>query len=79
MDASLRTSEGITLVGLVAADNATSLPHLLFLLIDDFGWADASWHRPAGYAEVETPNMETLVRTGGPPLSIYDVQSAGAT
>ena len=39
-------------------------PHILFLLIDDFGWADAGWHRPANYSEVKTPNMDELVRTG---------------
>ena len=40
------------------------LPHIVMLLIDDFGWADASWHRPAGYAEVQTPNMDALVKSG---------------
>ena len=43
---------------------APVLPHVLFLLIDDFGWADASWHRAPGYTEVRTPNMEKLVRAG---------------
>ena len=39
-------------------------PHVLFLLIDDFGWADAGWHRPANYSEVKTPHMDELVRNG---------------
>ena len=39
-------------------------PHILFLLIDDFGWADAGWHRPANYSEVKTPHMDELVRNG---------------
>ena len=43
---------------------AVALPHIVFLLVDDFGWADAGWHRPAGYAEVETPRMDELVRDG---------------
>ena len=33
----------------------------MFFLIDDFGWADASWHRPKGYKEVQTPHMQQLV------------------
>ncbi len=36
----------------------------VFFLIDDFGWADASWHRPKGYKEVQTPHMQQLVDTG---------------
>lgn len=32
--------------------------------MDDFGWADAGWHRPKGYSEVQTPNMDELVATG---------------
>ena len=23
-------------------------PHILFLLVDDFGWSNAGWHRPPG-------------------------------
>ena len=43
---------------------APTPPHIVFLLIDDFGWADASWHREKGYKEVQTPNMQHLVDTG---------------
>jgi arylsulfatase A-like enzyme len=28
------------------------------------GWADAGWHRPAGYTDVQSPNMNTLVQEG---------------
>jgi len=34
------------------------------LLIDDFGWADGSWHREKGYKEVQSPHMQQLVDTG---------------
>lgn len=34
------------------------------ILADDFGWANAGWHRPAGWKEVQTPNMNDLVHTG---------------
>ena len=46
-------------------------PHILMLLFDDFGWANAGWHRnytaPGGEhvpytAEVQTPAMDALVR-----------------
>jgi hypothetical protein len=46
----------------VAAES--SLPNILHILLDDFGWADAGWHRPAGYTDVQTPNMNSLVREG---------------
>ena len=34
------------------------------ILSDDFGWADAGWHRPDGYKEISTPAMTALVREG---------------
>ena len=33
-------------------------------LLPDFGWADAGWHRPAGYTDVQTPAMDGLVAEG---------------
>ena len=39
-------------------------PHILMILSDDFGWADAGWHRPRNYAEVSTPAMTALVKEG---------------
>jgi arylsulfatase B len=51
------------LLGSVAASKK-DLPHVVFLLIDDFGWADASWHRPDSFKEVQTPNMHELLRAG---------------
>jgi hypothetical protein len=29
-----------------------------------FGWADAGWHRPANYSDVQSPHMDSLVREG---------------
>eukprot|EP01043_Picozoa_sp_COSAG02_P056191 COSAG02_NODE_6628_length_3450_cov_3.031334_2_plen_110_part_00 len=31
---------------------------------DDFGWANAGWHRPNGDNEVKTPSMDAMVREG---------------
>ena len=39
----------------VAAAAAAAKPHIVMHLADDFGWANAGWHRPEGYAEVKTP------------------------
>eukprot|EP00041_Stephanoeca_diplocostata_P019448 m.419703 g.419703 ORF g.419703 m.419703 type:complete len:551 (+) comp21308_c0_seq1:304-1956(+) len=42
-----------------------ALPHILFLLVDDFGWANTGWHRlEHPTAEVSTPNMDALVKNG---------------
>ena len=38
--------------------------NVIAILADDYGWADASWHRPPGYAEVKTPQMQALVDAG---------------
>ena len=46
--------------------------HILALLIDDYGWADAGWHAHAKpgrnpqdpRAEVQTPNLDALVAQG---------------
>lgn len=39
-------------------------PNILHILLDDFGWADAGWHRPSGYSDVQSSNMDSLVREG---------------
>ena len=28
------------------------LPHIIMHLADDYGWANAGWHRPEGFAEL---------------------------
>ena len=44
------------------ADWAAGVLHAL--LQDDFGWADADWHRPAGWKEAATPHMMELLKEG---------------
>jgi len=51
----------LTLVGVFAGGTQ---PHILHILLDDFGWADAGWHRPPGYKDLQTPNMDALVKEG---------------
>lgn len=47
-----------------AAACAAAKPHIFMVLVDDFGFGDAGWHRPAGYQEVQTPTMNALVKEG---------------
>ena len=47
-----------------AVAGAVEKPHVVAILADDYGWADAGWHRPEGYKEIGTPNMNELVKTG---------------
>ena len=39
----------------------TAKPHIIWLVVDDFGWADVSW-RSGG--QTLTPNLDSLRRTG---------------
>ena len=39
-------------------------PHIVFLLVDDWGWANAGYHRNPPTKEVVTPNMDSLVKEG---------------
>eukprot|EP00729_Bicosta_minor_P018749 gene18749-28568_t len=42
-------------------------PHVIMLLADDFGWANAGWHRTPNddpHTEARTPNMNSLVKQG---------------
>ncbi|KAK7098855.1 arylsulfatase J-like isoform X2 [Littorina saxatilis] len=35
-------------------------PHIIFIVADDLGWNDVSWHNP----QVKTPNLEKYARAG---------------
>mmetsp|Transcript_14657 Transcript_14657/g.16265 ORF Transcript_14657/g.16265 Transcript_14657/m.16265 type:complete len:533 (+) Transcript_14657:62-1660(+) len=39
-------------------------PHVVFLLIDDYGWANVGYHRDPPTEEVQTPNIDALVAEG---------------
>eukprot|EP01060_Flectonema_neradi_P009953 TRINITY_DN1710_c0_g1_i5.p1 TRINITY_DN1710_c0_g1~~TRINITY_DN1710_c0_g1_i5.p1 ORF type:complete len:526 (+),score=134.78 TRINITY_DN1710_c0_g1_i5:465-2042(+) len=43
---------------------AAEKPHILYILVDDYGWADAGWHRPPGYKEIQTPTFDSLIQQG---------------
>jgi arylsulfatase I/J len=40
------------------------LPHIFFVVVDDFGWGDVGWHREEATKEVQTPVMDALVKQG---------------
>ena len=39
-------------------------PHLVFMLVDDWGWANVGYHRNPPTKEVVTPNIDNLVKEG---------------
>jgi len=43
---------------------AAPKPHILFILIDDLGWAEVGWNRAEKTDEVHTPNLDTLAGEG---------------
>ena len=55
--------------GAAAGRAAAPKPHIFMVIVDDFGWADAGWHRGDGGGlpvtkEVVTPTMDQLVKEG---------------
>eukprot|EP00937_MAST-01D_sp_MAST-1D-sp2_P004149 g4149.t1 len=57
----------VLLVATPPAEGAATSPHVIFLLVDDYGWANAGWHNDAesgGQREVQTPHMDALVASG---------------
>ena len=43
---------------------AADKPHILFLMVDDWGWANVGYHRNSPTREVVTPNFDSLVKEG---------------
>lgn len=56
----------------MASASALTKPNILHILLDDWGWADAEWHRSSGAsadlrvsdADLQTPRMRALLRQG---------------
>lgn len=58
-----------TMAVAAAAAGTVAQPHIFMVVVDDFGWADAGWHRGDGGGlpvtkEVVTPTMDALVKEG---------------
>ena len=62
--ASLKAENGSTAVETHRVIANKQKPNILHILLDDFGWADAGWHRSPGYSDLQSPNMDALVRGG---------------
>ena len=54
------TSLALSTVLLFGESVSASPPNVLFILADDLGWNDVSWHNP----EVISPNLDRLAREG---------------
>ena len=39
-------------------------PHIVFMMVDDWGWANVGYHRNPQTPEVVTPNIDSLVKDG---------------
>lgn len=50
----------LSLAGASAFARAGVPPNILFVIVDDLGWADVGFHS----SEIETPNLDRLARTG---------------
>ena len=67
--------EGLSLLffsAFILATSAASLPsseqatkpHIVFMLVDDWGWADVGYHRTTQTQDIVTPNIDSLVEVG---------------
>ena len=52
------------LLSLTASAVAADKPHILFLMVDDWGWANIGYHRDPPTKEVVTPNFDILKSNG---------------
>ena len=43
---------------------AQQKPHIIFILVDDWGWANVGYHRDTPTSEVVTPHIDELVQEG---------------
>ena len=42
----------------------TKKPHIVFMMVDDWGWADVGYHRETPTRDISTPNIDSLVKNG---------------
>ena len=59
----------VTITAVKVITNTTDVPtatkpHLVFMLVDDWGWANVGYHRDPPTKEVVTPNIDSLVKEG---------------
>jgi len=59
----MRLQPGVGVLAASLAVAAASKPHILLVLVDDWGWNNVGYHRPND-PEVATPNVDALVKEG---------------
>ena len=47
-----------------SSSKQASKPHIVFMLVDDWGWADVGYHRTTSTKDIVTPNIDSLVEVG---------------
>ena len=57
-------SAAAALLALSGAASAMDRPHILHVIVDDFGWGNTNYHRDVPTPEISTPNMDGLVADG---------------
>ena len=55
---------GVSITKIPPHSKEADKPHVVFMLVDDWGWANVGYHRDPPTREVDTPNMDSLVKEG---------------
>ena len=58
------TSIAKEISGKLERSHAADKPHIIFMMVDDWGWANVGYHRNPPTSEVVTPNIDSLVKDG---------------
>ena len=54
----------LLLVSSMLQQTTAEKPHVVFMLVDDWGWANVGYHRDPPTREVDPPNIDSLVKEG---------------
>ena len=49
---------------IVCSEQEDKKPHIVFLMVDDWGWANVGYHRDTPTKDISTPNIDSLVKEG---------------
>ena len=53
-----------TMAIVTSVEPVADKPHIVYILVDDWGWANVGYHRNPPTREVDTPNIDSLVKEG---------------
>lgn len=54
----------LVVISVLARATADKKPHIVFMMVDDWGWANAGYHRDTPTKDIQTPNIDSLVKQG---------------